>query len=292
MVEAAVVGGQAILPTHPLGALISRARRLDARLLQILFLGALLSFGVLWRDFAVQPEQIVLTYASALATQRFWLRRLGLAEVGYLSAIVTGCGLSILVRADNLWLHPLVATIAISSKFVVRVDQRHLFNPANLGAVLALFALPGGWLSPGQWGQQLALAGWFLMLGGCVAQRARRLDIGIVFLIAWLTIVAVRVLWLGQTWAVWLHQFSSGSLLLFCFFMISDPMTTPRHRGARIGYAIGVAVIAAAWQYWLYKPNGPVVALFLASFVVPIANRIWPAPSFSWRAARNDAVAV
>jgi enediyne biosynthesis protein E5 len=256
---------------------------LDARLLQILFLGALLSVGVLLRDFAVQPAQIAATYASALATQWFWLRRLNLKQVGYLSAVVTACGLSILIRADNGWVHPLLAAVAITSKFVVRIDGRHLFNPANLGAVLAFALLPGAWLSPGQWGQEVALAGWLLMLGGIVAQRARRLDIGLVFLCAWLGLVALRVTWLGQPWAVWLHQFNNGALLLFCFFMISDPMTTPARRGARIGYAIVVALGAAAWQYLLFKPNGPVVALAVASVLVPWINRRWPGTTFQWR---------
>jgi uncharacterized membrane protein YeiB len=66
------------------------------------------------------------------------------------------------------------------------------------------------------------------------------------FLAMWLGLVALRVAWLGQSWSVWWHQLGSGALLLFAFFMISDPMTIPADRRARIAYAVVVALVAYA----------------------------------------------
>ena len=55
---------------------------------------------------------------------------------GYLSPIVSSLGICILVRADNLWVHPLVASLAMSSKFLIRAgppgSRSHVLNPANL----------------------------------------------------------------------------------------------------------------------------------------------------------------
>jgi Na+-transporting NADH:ubiquinone oxidoreductase subunit NqrB len=138
---------------------------LDARLFQVAFLATLLSTGVLARDFSLRPEQMALAFAAGLAAQAFWVRRLGLVKVGYLSAVITCFGLSILLRADNLWAHPLAAAVAISAKFVLRANGKHLFNPANLGAMLGLTVLPGAWVSPGQWGNDLAYACWFIARG-------------------------------------------------------------------------------------------------------------------------------
>ena len=115
----------------------------------------------------------------------------------------------------------------MSAKFVVRVHGKHLYNPANLGVIAATTLLPGAWISPGQWGNDLALAALFVALGFTVTARARRVDIAWVFLVAWLGLVALRVALLGQPWAVWSHQLGSGALMLFAFFMISDPMTIP-----------------------------------------------------------------
>ena len=255
----------------------------DARIFQILFLALLLTTGVLLRDFSLHPLQMALAFAAGLATQSFWLKRLGLEQRGFLSAIVTCCGLSLLLRSDTLWAHPLAAMLAMSSKFVLRIHGKHLYNPANLGVIVAITLIPGTWVSPGQWGNDLALAVWLLMLGTIVTTRARRLDISWVFLGAFLGLVALRIMLLGQSWAIWWHQLGNGALLLFTFFMISDPMTIPNRRGPRITYALIVAAAAIGWQYLLFRPNALIWALFLATPLVPLLDRLFPGEGFSWR---------
>jgi enediyne biosynthesis protein E5 len=255
----------------------------DARVYQIVFLAALLTTGVLLRDFSLQPLQMALAFGAGLATQAFWLKRLGLRQKGFLSAIVTCCGLSLLLRSDTLWAHPLVAALAMSSKFVLRVNGKHLYNPANFGVIVAVTLLPGTWVSPGQWGNDLALAVWLLMLGTIVTTRARRLDVSWVFLGAFLGLVALRALLLGQSWAIWWHQLGNSALLLFAFFMISDPMTIPNRRGPRIAYALIVAAGAIAWQYLLFRPNALIWSLFLLTPLVPLLDRWMPGARFEWK---------
>jgi Na+-transporting NADH:ubiquinone oxidoreductase subunit NqrB len=270
-----------------LRAAVRRLLAQDARVFQIVFLAALLTTGALVRDFSVQPLQVALAFAAGVTTQAIWLKRLGLRHKGYLSALVTCCGLSLLLRSDTLWVHPLAAALAMSSKFLLRVNGKHLYNPANLGVVAAITLLPGTWVSPGQWGNDLALAVWLLMLGTVVTQRAQRLGIGWMFLGAYLGLAALRVLLLGQSWAVWWHQLGNGALLLFAFFMLSDPMTIPSRAGARLAYALLVAVVASAWQYLLFMPNGLLWALFLATPLVALFDRLFPAERFAWRSVAS-----
>src|ERR1700682_4610207 len=138
---------------------IWRSLPADPRTFQILFLGVLLAAGVWLRDFSLRPAQIVLTFAAALASQQIlshWCRRL---PVAYRSAIITALSLTLLLRADSLWAHPLAAALAIASKFVIRRRGKHLFNPANFGVIFALSVLPGTWVSPGQGGEDATLAG-------------------------------------------------------------------------------------------------------------------------------------
>ena len=273
--------------------LITAARALlpkDARILQILFLALLLTTGVLLRDFSLHPLQMALAFAAGLATQAFWLKRLGLEQRGFLSAIVTCCGLSLLLRSDTIWAHPLAATLAMSSKFVLRIHGKHLYNPANLGVIAAITLIPGTWVSPGQWGNDLALAVWLLMLGTIVTTRARRLDISWMFLGAFLGLVALRVMLLGQSWAIWWHQLGNGALLLFAFFMISDPMTIPNRRTPRIAYALIVAAAAIGWQYLLFRPNALIWALFMVTPLVPLLDRLFPGEGFSWHAWESQSI--
>jgi Na+-transporting NADH:ubiquinone oxidoreductase subunit NqrB len=254
----------------------------DARVFQILFLGLLLGAGVWLRDFSLRPEQVAMTFAAGLLTQGLCARARGLKRAGYPSAAITCFSLSILLRADNLWAHPLAAVAAIAAKFLVRCRGKHLFNPGNLGIILALLLLPGTWTSPGQWGHDLAFAAWFVALGSVVTSRARRGDVSWAFLVFYLGAVALRIVWLGQSRAVFLHQLGNGSLLLFAFFMISDPMTIPNHSRGRLAHAALVAALAYAWQYELYRTNGLLWALFLAAPAVPLWDLVWPAPKFAW----------
>jgi Na+-transporting NADH:ubiquinone oxidoreductase subunit NqrB len=249
----------------------------DARIYQILFLATLLSIGVLVRDFSLQPEQMALTFAAGLATQALFVKLLGLRNVGYL------------LRADTLWAHPLAAFIAIGAKFVIRVNGKHLFNPANLGVIAGLTLIPGAWISPGQWGNDLVYAAWFVALGSIVVNRAQRMDISWMFLGCYVALLGARVLWLGQSGAIFWHQLHSGALLLFTFFMISDPMTIPNHQRARLCYAALVAAGAYLWQFYLFKPNSLVWALFLLTPLVPLLDRLWPAQRHAWRVSNRNA---
>ena len=270
-------------PITPLARWAARLPK-DARIYQIAFQAVLLTIGVVARDFTLKPEQMLLSFAAGIATQAFWVERLKLRHVGWLSPVITCLGLSLLLRADSMWVHPLAAAIAMTAKFTVRIGGKHVFNPANLGVIVALIALPGAWVSPGQWGHDLAYAVWFVALGGLVTQRARRWDISWCFLAAWLGLVAARALWLGQPQAIWWHQLQSGGLLLFTFFMISDPMTIPNRQRARVVYAIAVAALAFVWQFVLFKPNALLWALFLCSPGVPLLDRIWPGQKARWNA--------
>ncbi len=262
---------------------VAAFRRLDARVFQIVFLGSLLLFGALLRDFALQWEQVVLTFAAGLATQAFWIKALGLKKVGFLSAFVTCLGTSILVRADSLWVHPLLASLAMSSKFTIRIRGKHLYNPANLAVILAIAVVPGAWASPGQWGSDVLIGLWFVCLGVTVTTSAKRLDIAWAFLGSYTALLAARMLILGQSEMVLIHQLGNGALLLFTFFMISDPMTTPNRRPLRLAYAFLVAAFAFVWQFHLFQPNGPVWALFLLTPLVPLIDWLWPGQKHSWR---------
>lgn len=260
---------------------------LDARLFQIIFQLVLLTLGVLLRDFSLQAAQMALALAVAALTQAFWLRVLQLRDVGLLSALITGCGLSLLLRADNFWLHPLVACLAISSKFLIRLRGKHVFNPANAGVCFALLALPGAWVSPGQWGNDLGLAVWLLALGATVADRARRNDAAWLFLATFLGLILLRLLYLGHVPTrmveIFTHQACNGALLLFAFFMISDPMTLPDRPWVRRLHVVLVALLAFAWQFLAYRPNGPLWALFCLAPLVPLWDAIWPGKRHNWR---------
>jgi Na+-translocating ferredoxin:NAD+ oxidoreductase RnfD subunit len=107
------------------------------------------------------------------------------------------------------------------------------------------------------------------------------------FLACFLALCAARLLWLdpplARGFTLLTHQSQSGALLLFAFFMISDPMTIPNRPSMRLLYAALVAGGAFLWQFYWYKPNGLIWALFFATPLVPLLDRLAPAAKHAWR---------
>ncbi|MGZ6027856.1 MAG: DUF2330 domain-containing protein [Myxococcaceae bacterium] len=254
----------------------------DPRDLQIAFLATFLVLGVGVLGLQIEPWMPPLLLLSTCSLQWACERLLGLPSSGFRSPLITGLGLSLLLRTDAVWVPPLAAAIAIGSKFLVRVRGKHVFNPGMLGLTSCILLTGHAWCSPSQWGEGMVLLAWFAALGLAVVHRSFRSDVSLAFLGSWIALKLARVLWLGQRPAVLGHQLLVGSLILFTFFMISDPKTTPDRRGARIGYGVAVAVLAFALQHQAWVMNAPVWALLLLSPLVPVLDRLLPASRFTW----------
>src|SRR5262245_2436627 len=132
----------------------------DARHYQVAALSTLLVFNLGWLDCGARPLNSALAIGCALATQAVCTRLFALPKFDPRSPLITGLSLSLLLRADEPWLHALAAVIAIGSKFVLRVDGKHIWNPAGLAIVVLLFTSNDVWISPGQWGSAV----WFVAL--------------------------------------------------------------------------------------------------------------------------------
>jgi Na+-transporting NADH:ubiquinone oxidoreductase subunit NqrB len=268
-----ITAERAVWPLRTLG---------DPRLAQLIVLGTILVLGAWLYDFALDPRQILLTFASAWFAQAAVDRFAGREQVNHKSALITALGISLLLRADTLWAHPVAAAAAISSKSLFRIRGKHLFNPSCFGVIFALIALPGVWVSPGQWGDGPVLAGWIAVAGMMVVSRASRGDTSTSFVLFYGGAMLARVLWLGQRVAVLMHRLGSGSLLLFAFFMISDPRTSPDDWRGRLAHCATVAGLAVVLGFHFYVTNSLVWALFLAAPAVPMWDAIFKAPRFEW----------
>jgi len=255
---------------------------LDPRFYQIACLAALLAYGLVWRSFDVSPAQIALTVVAALATQAIGTRWAGLPAFDAKSPLISSLSLCLLLRVDALWIAPTAAVVAIGSKFALRWNGKHVFNPTAFGIAAVVALSDRAWISPAQWGAGPTIAFLVACLGGMVVNRAARSDVTYSFLAFYALFLAGRAAWVGQPWSVPLHQLESGSLLLFAFFMISDPKTTPNARAARFLYGGVVAAGAAFVAFVLFKPSGPVWALVALSPLVPLMDRLFPGRRYEW----------
>jgi Na+-translocating ferredoxin:NAD+ oxidoreductase RnfD subunit len=190
--------------------------------------------------------------------------------------------LTLLLRTDVIALAMLAACIAIGSKFLVRVRGKHVFNPANVALVSLMLISDDAWVSAGQWGSAAIGAFALACLGFLVLTRARRAETTIAFLVAYAVLLTGRALWLGDPLSIPIHQLQSGALLIFAFFMISDPKTSPNTAGGRILFGALVASTAFTIQFVFYEPNGPILALIIAAPLVPVIDAIFRGQTYRW----------
>jgi len=259
-----------------------RARWFDARHFQIVALSSLLAVNFIWIDFGARPLYSALAMASALLTQIVCSRLFKLPHIDLRSPLITGLSLSLLLRANDPVLPVIAGIIAIGSKFLLRLDGRHVFNPAGFAIVVLLLTSKAVWISPGQWGTGIWLAALIALFAILVLQASQRSDVAVFFLGSHAALLFARAYWLGDPLAIPLHQLQSGSLLIFSFFMISDPKTTPDSRVGRLLFAVAVALFAHYLAFFMQIRPALYFALIALSPVTPLLNRMIPAAKFEW----------
>jgi Na+-transporting NADH:ubiquinone oxidoreductase subunit NqrB len=256
-------------------------KRFDPRLYQIGALTILLIYGILALNFDVTLFRAALLVGTAIATQAIGGR---IRSVAFdpRSAAISGLSLSLLLRSESIALLIAAAIIAVASKFVIRINDKHIFNPTN-GAIVAMMLLSDRvWVSPGQWGNVAFFGFLITCIGGLVVNRAARSDVTYAFIIFWSALVIGRSLYVGEPLTIPFHRLESGALLLFTFFMISDPKTTPDSRAGRILFAAIVAFGGWYINYRLFRTNGILWSLAGAAILVPIIDALLPASRYQW----------
>jgi Na+-transporting NADH:ubiquinone oxidoreductase subunit NqrB len=286
----------------------------DIRDYQILFLASFLVLGIGTRDWTLRPELIAVAIATSLSTQlvlslvfgrwSFGNNKAQSLSGGLLrwrsppkaselcktaqslnlrSALITSLGLSLLLRADHWTTMAIAVASAIASKFILRVGEKHFFNPGNFGIICALIFTGDAWVSPGQWGEEWWYGLVFAGTGGMVLQRIGRWDTTAAFLGAYSLLEAIRNFWLGWTWDVYWHRLMSGSLLLFALFMITDPRSMPNSRIGRVIWAMCIAGLTFILRNYFFLSTAVFGALFILAPLTILIDFLWSAPRFSWQ---------
>jgi len=256
-------------------------RRLTAPLLiTLILLGAHWSYGVL-RSY----EAILLAIGACLATE-LALGRLLLAQRRPLaSAYISGISIGILVHSPMLWPYALGGVLSIMSKYVLRLNGRHLWNPSNFGICALLFLAPFA-VAPlsVQWGNDLwpMLVIWVIGLNAIRA--ARRAHITVAYVAAFFLFAGVRSLLTGSGYLTEVAPITGPMYQLFALFMVTDPKTTVATPRGQV-----VVVIIVAFVEMLLRFAEVIYAPFYALFLVgpsALAISMW----WKERAAAREAV--
>jgi Na+-translocating ferredoxin:NAD+ oxidoreductase RnfD subunit len=244
---------------------------LDNRFVPPLFITLILLVGHLSFGILESHQKTLLAIGTSILAELV-LGRIFLHKWPHLaSAYITGISVGILLRSPAFWPYALCSLIAITSKYVLRVKGRHIWNPSNFGICVMLFLASEAVASLSiQWGNNLwaMLAIW--ALGSAIIWRLRRFHICGVYVVSFIALAFLRAWITGDPWQSEISPITGPEYQLFIFFMITDPKTTVR---SKTGQCI-VAFAVAAVEFLLRLDQSIYAPLYALFMVGPIAMLI------------------
>jgi enediyne biosynthesis protein E5 len=260
--------------------------QLDKRYLAPILVTMVLVVGQITFGFLESWGRTMLAIATAIAIELL-LGKLFTGKIPHLaSAYISGISIGMLVRSPEIWPYALCSAISISSKYLIRVDGRHIWNPSNLGivAMLVLAADTVASLSV-QWGNTLLPMVTVWLFGAVIINALGRFHITLTYVVSFLVFAAVRAVVTGHPFLAEAAPVTGPMYQLYIFFMITDPKTTVRTKRGQMATVFVVAALEAVLRLMQFV-HAPYYALFI---VGPIANLIEIA---SDRKKRAQAVAA
>jgi len=250
------------------GARWKKILSLDNRFMPPLFITLILlagnvSFGIL------ESYQKTLLAIAASITAELILGRIFLHKWPHLaSAYITGISVGILIRSPLFWPYALCSLLAITSKYVLRVSGRHLWNPSNFGiSVLVFLAAESVATLSIQWGNNLGAMLVIWLLGSAIIWRLRRFHICATYVVSFIALAFLRTWITGDPLLSEISPITGPEYQLFIFFMITDPKSTVRSKKWQCVVAFAVAAVEM-----LLRLDQSVYAPFYALFLVgPVA---------------------
>ena len=265
--------------------------------------------GQLGLDFQVSVPQILAAIATCWILEVAITFRQAKAFVWPASAMLTGSGVALILRVVGTpddpwsfyawWVFAIVAGLSLLTKYVIRYRGSHIFNPSNVGLVAAFLLLGSARIEPLDF-WWAPFDGWMIaayliiLVGGLlITARLHLLGMSAAF---WLTLAAgIGILaasghCMTARWSFepvcgahfwWVIVFSP-EILIFLFFMITDPKTTPAGRVARIAFGAAVALVCTLLIAPQTTEFGAKVALLSGLVVLCVArlffDKLLPAP--------------
>jgi len=268
----------------------NKTLRVDPRAFQVIFQAIFLSYGILTLNWTPDWSHYIITISGCLLFQYSaesikagkWQLMTDFDRWGF-SVLISAMSLCLLLKSNHWQTATLAAFLTVSSKYFFRIGRKHIFNPSAFGIIATIFLTNDAWLSPGQWGSDAVIFFTVVSLGIIVVTRVQKLDVSLAFLITFVALLYWRQVYvLGWPMDYFIHSISTGSLLLFSFFMISDPRTSPDHSIARVLWAVLIAVVSFYLAAFKWKYNTPLWVLVAAAPLVPMLDSLFKAKRFSW----------
>ena len=265
----------------------------------------IITIGMVWLDFRLSIPQVAVALLACglLDVVRTYRTQAVLAWPA--SALQTATSTALILRVTGMQAHDWwsfdgwyyfagIATAGVLTKYYIRYQGRHIFNPSNVALVAAFLVFGADRIEPldfwwGPFGWAMLAAYIVIVVGGItLCRRLQLLGMAAAFYATFVVGVGVLAL-LGQSittqWSLapidglhyWWVLVTSPETLIFLFFMITDPRTTPAGRRGRIvfGCTVGAAstLLLAPWETEFGTKVGLLSGLLVVTAARPFVER-------------------
>jgi hypothetical protein len=278
----------------------------DPRLRLSIVIIALQALGQTVLGFKVSIAQILVSIAICAVIEIAVTYRTQSLLAWPASAILTGNSVAFILRAsgtvhgdwwslNGIEYFILASLLAMLSKYLIRPGGRHIYNPSNTGLVVCLLLIGATSVYPQYlwWGGMrpaLLAALAVIWLGAFwVLRPVKMVPMAAAFLLSfWVLVAALAAA--GHCFVAawrstpvcgpdyWMSISGSPEVLIFVFFMMSDPRTAPRYPRARLWYGSACAGVAATLMVFQTTEFGIKVAILASLMVtcsaVPFLDRL------------------
>lgn len=213
----------------------------------LLLLAAVASYNL--RAF---PASLVAAIAACalldLAIKKLFLRK----ELKFpSSAVISGIIIGSIAPLNAPVIAILAASaVAVASKYVLRINKRHIFNPATLGILVSLFLFGLGdvwWAAAGI--NVLGFAVPLALILIIASYKAGKLSASIPFLVATAILYAATQFVSVPFTAAGLLTFFTSLPFYFAFIMLSEPKTSPNNSREQVAFGVAVALLVFALDF-------------------------------------------
>lgn len=188
-------------------------------------------------------------------------RKLTVTESSLVSGLIIGYVIS---SDERWWIIALAAILAITSKHIIKIRDRHLFNPAAFGVFVTVLAF-------GAYTQWKASYMWYIIIpfGVYFILKIKKLEAALSYILASL------VLYGGQAIIQKVPLFNIFGYLnyFFIFIMLIEPKTTPVRRLSKILFGAGAAVLTFIFYEIGTVPEAELLGLLSFNLLTPFLNR-------------------
>lgn len=250
---------------------------LENRFVPPLFITLILLIGHFSFGILESWTRTLLAIVTSIGTELI-LGRLMTGKWPHLaSAYISGISVGILLRSPAFWPYAVCAALAITSKYVVRYKNRHLWNPSNFAICVVIFLAADTVATLSiQWGNNLWAMLVIWSLGSAIIWRLRRFHICATYVLSFVLFAALRSQMVGDPFLSEVSPITGPEYQLFIFFMITDPKTTVRTRVGQCAVAFTVAAVETILR--LHSSiYAPLYALFLVGPPALLLSMWWNA---------------